>query len=369
LANQEYQKIEKILYACLNATIKNNTKTLDNQLIQDLNVILANSERARAVLAVLVTSLAKKISDSAQDVRKHQDKMSGGYSGRTLDTNVITPFLKLNHFPAMAESGWLTRSLEQDQPYTLDYRGVITPPEVKKSFLQILDKIQTKTLLAEPMLVYLLRGLVVTRDQNATLKLAKPVNLPIRTIISYLHTHFTANYQSSGASRLPVLAIHAAYQQMVEEVGRYKKCTLRKLESHTAADRKTGTIGDIQVIDEESRIFEGVEIKHQIAITPLMVKEAYIKFSSEPVKRYYLLTTSEDEQNNADITKEIIKISQIHGCQVIVNGVMNTLKYYLRLLKNPDDFIRRYVELVEQEPAIKFEHKQKWNNIITGNGG
>ena len=44
--------------------------------------------------------------------------------------------MKAVSFPAMAESGWLTRSLEQAHPYTLDYPGKITPKIVKEAFLE-----------------------------------------------------------------------------------------------------------------------------------------------------------------------------------------------------------------------------------------
>lgn len=35
-----------------------------------------------------------------------------------------------------------------------------------------------------------------------------------------------------------------------------------------------------------------------------------------------------------EIENRIFGILQIHGCEVIVNGVYTTLKYYLRLLSN-----------------------------------
>lgn len=66
------------------------------------------------------------------------------------------------------------------------------------------------------------------------------------------------------------------------------------------------------------------------------------------------------------IEEEIQRISQIHGCQVIVNGVYTTLKYYLRLLKDPAEFIDRYVELLKSDETIKFQHKTVWNDIISG---
>src|SRR5690606_12599146 len=99
--------------------------------INDLNVILEYSESAKAVITVTITSLVYKILNPEQDIRKHQTSIKDGYSGRTFDTKYITPFLKDKKFPAMAESGWLTRSLEQKTPYDIYYSGAIRPEKLK----------------------------------------------------------------------------------------------------------------------------------------------------------------------------------------------------------------------------------------------
>ena len=96
------------------------TDTTDSDLSESqerwVNAIIEKAESFRGVLTVLITSLVEKIQTPAQDVRYHQDNLPNGYSGRGLDTDHITPFMKekFRRF-AMAESGWLTRSLEQ--PY------------------------------------------------------------------------------------------------------------------------------------------------------------------------------------------------------------------------------------------------------------
>lgn len=69
----------------------------------------------KSVYTVLITLLVHKTLHPEQDIRYHQSNMKGGFSGRTIDTQHITPTLKELGLPAMAESGWLTRSLEQ--PY------------------------------------------------------------------------------------------------------------------------------------------------------------------------------------------------------------------------------------------------------------
>ena len=74
-------------------------------------VIVENQETSRGVLAVLITLLLKKFHCAEQDIRLHQTKMEGGFSGRGLDRRVVTPFMRHQKFPYMKSgSGWLTSS-------------------------------------------------------------------------------------------------------------------------------------------------------------------------------------------------------------------------------------------------------------------
>jgi DNA (cytosine-5)-methyltransferase 1 len=44
---------------------------------------------------------------------------------------------------------------------------------------------------------------------------------------------------------------------------------------------------------------------------------------------------------------------------------MPTIKYYLRLLDKTFEFIENYVNLIEADKSLKFEHKERWNNLIS----
>ena len=44
---------------------------------------------------------------------------------------------------------------------------------------------------------------------------------------------------------------------------------------------------------------------------------------------------------------------------------MPSLKYYLRLLDNTYEFVENYVKLIETDTSLKFEHKEKWNRLIS----
>ena len=331
-----------------------------------LDEMLKHSESAKGVLTVVLTSLVYKIFNKNQDIRYHQANMEGGYSGRRFDTVNITPFLKQSNFPAMAESGWLTRSLEQNLPYNKQYPGKITPIPLKNAFLNIIDIIQ-KDSENEEMLNYILQYLILQRNASI-IQLARPTNLSIKDVILKLEKHFSFNYSSSGVARLPVLAIQAIYDCLINELNRYNDKILLPLEEHTSADIRSGRIGDIEVVNHNNTPFEALEIKYGIEITKQLVSDVYSKFSSTQVDRYYILSTSGiKEAEKEEIIIEIQRIKNLHGCQVIVNGILQTLEYYLRLLTNTKDFINHYVELLEKDNSIKFEHKEKWNNIINNN--
>lgn len=331
----------------------------------DIQLIVSRSETNKGISTVLMTLLTHKVVDPAQDIRNHQAQLPNGFAGRTIDQSYITPFMKTNNFPSMAESGWLTRSLEQAHPYDLSYPGKITPVQLKTAFLDIIDQVQCHGVDAKKVLLYYMELLIKQRD-SLNIELAKPHALSISSIIKILEKHFTYHYSCSGASRLPTLAIYAAYQCMMGEVARYEGKELCPLESHNSADAQSGRIGDIDVNNIDGTAFEGVEVKHEIQITKQLVADAYEKFKIYNTDRYYLLTTATMDTANWDaIDAEIRRIAQIHGCQVIVNGVYSSLKYYLRLVKDPAEFIDHYVELLKSDETVKFPHRKAWNDIIS----
>lgn len=338
---------------------------LDINISHNIKILASHAESTKGALAVLITLLVHKIFDPKQDIRYHQAQLNSGFPGRSIDTTYVTPFMKSVNFPYMSESGWLTRSFEQPLPYTLDYKGKISPPAVKDAFLQIINVVQENNHPPENILLSLFILLIDNREK-LNLKLATPHKLSIATIITYLEKHFTYKYNCSGASRLPTLAVYAAYQCMLNQVARFKDKTLCPLESHNASDTQSGKIGDIVINNKnDGKTFEGVEIKHTIPITRQLVADAFEKFKSHATERYYLLTTA--DMKSADwnsINMEIEKINNIHGCQVIVNGVYSSLQYYLRLLQDPATFISKYVDLLQKDNTVKYQHKVAWNEII-----
>lgn len=298
--------------------------SLEGSVKSYLDLILEKSQSSKGVFTVVLTSIVYKVLNPEQDIRNHQTSIDGGYSGRTFDTKYVTPFLKKSKFPAMAESGWLTRSLEQKVPYNSEYSGAISPPKLKAAFLNTIEFVQHGDGLEE-VLSYFLQGLIIRRNKQ-TIDLAKPLHLPISVIIGLLERHFNHKYSADGAARLPVLALYAAYQCLINELKRFQGKGLLNIESHTSADSRSGRIGDIEIVDEKGKPFEAVEVKHGIPITAQLLKDAFEKFSTTQVARYYLLSTANLHKSEVSaIEKEIERIKNIHGCHVIANGLIDSL--------------------------------------------
>ena len=362
-------EIEQILQDALNSsqTTKQKKSVLKQDDLKRISQIIDRVEDKNniGVLSVLITLLVKKIADPNQDIRLHQAAMENGFSGRSLDTKYITPFLRKNNFPYMVSgSGWLTRSLEHRAPYTMDYPGQIKPKYIKLGFLHLVDQIECKSEFSKACLIEIFKQLVLFRDKSQNVALSRPKNKSIGAVVSLLEKLWGS--KTAGLSRVPVIAVFAAYKCLIKEIDRYHGHELLPLLPHNAADQKTGRSGDIDLA-YNSKTVEAVEIKHGIPIDSVLVSSAIEKIKRTSVKRYYILSTNEMLYDIETITSLTIAAKTNHGCEIIVNGVAATIRYYLRLISNTDDFIEHFVSVMEQDSGISYKIKMDWDKLQTNN--
>ncbi|MDP2205967.1 MAG: hypothetical protein Q8K65_06625 [Alphaproteobacteria bacterium] len=206
------------------------------------------------------------------------------------------------------------------------------------------------------------------RREEVRITLSIPKTHDIGTIVEIFHQHFFRSYKGAkGASRLPVLALHAIYSVMVPELRRYDGKTVKPLNEHSAADSQTGSIGDIEVSDDTLEgIFEAVEVKHNLSITEAIAADVQLKVMDKSISRYYILTTHQNCEPDEGARKVIENIKAVYDCQVIANGVMPSIRYYLRLLNDPSLIFPAYVELLQNDKAIAHEHRTAWNSVVMG---
>jgi DNA (cytosine-5)-methyltransferase 1 len=136
------------------------------------------------------------------------------------------------------------------------------------------------------------------------------------------------------------------------------------LGSHTASDRTSKTAGDIEIYENDT-VYEAIEIKLDKAIDKTIVNIAIEKIIRFNPVRYYILSDSGVKNEDKKIIENSInEIKEKHGCQIIINGITPTLKYYLRLIDDLNEFIKIYSNLIEKDCELKNIHKNTWNKII-----
>ena len=312
--------------------------------------------------------------DPKQDIRLHRTDFENGYSARSLDTRITSPFFK-KYFPKYAnkESSFLTLATRERIKWTIEDGNnlKIRNKNLKKCFLDVFDQIETHNKNPRNILYYLfIRLIELTNKEDFILQIAKKTNieigtLNINTILAMLKEHFSIKL----SSRLPVIAIYSIYEILIPLLKRYNKKILLPLQVHTSSDKHG--FGDIEIYDENNLPFEIVEIKHNIPIDKYMVFDIVKKTNGTNIKRYYILTTYAQGFENKEIEQlvnEFIScINTEKNIDIIANGIITTLKYYLRFIDNYNLFLNIYTKNLindtRQSTEIKSFHIEKWIEI------
>jgi DNA (cytosine-5)-methyltransferase 1 len=343
---------------------------------QDIDTFLDKIETDKSLVQVIVTSLIKKIISPEQDIRFHMAKFDNGYSARVLDTQVTTPFFK-KYFSKYAnkETAFLTKATRADVAWTLD-EGQKLPFRSKTlvaPFLRLIDVIQHQNnLKLDNWLVYIFAKLIQLNEQNQTVfdETIESADfsdvLNIHTVLTMLQKHFNTKL----SSRLPVIAIYAIYQELSKTMKRYDGKILRPLNVHTSSDKHG--YGDVEIWNADDTPFEMIEVKHNIPIDRNLILDVVKKSENTSVKRYYVLTTYknsfENEAEEVFINQLILKVKKQRGMEVIANGIVTTLKYYLRFIDDYHVFLKTYtaalVEDAQNSTEVKAFHISAWQDIL-----
>lgn len=356
------EKLLEIYSQCSNGSLN---ITLPEDVLNNISIVGRYIDTQKAVFTVLITLGIHKILNNNQDIRYHQTALDNGFSGRTVDTKYITPTLKELKLPSMSESGWLTRSLEQPYPYTLTYEGNIGNRNVKKSFLELVDFINNTPVLVNQVIYLLLKKAIQIREDNKVeiIKINNPDHVSIDKLMSVLMDYMKSQYSVSGGSKIPVIIFYSIYQILINELKRYDNCTLKELGFHTTCDKTSKSSGDIEIY-KGSTLFESVEIKFDINIDSHIVNRVIEKIHRFNPSRYYVLSTSGVSSSDViDINNKIFELGVEHGCQLIVNGLYTTLKYYMRLIDDTTLLINNISTNISTDKELKVEHKTKWKDL------
>jgi DNA (cytosine-5)-methyltransferase 1 len=368
-----------------------NSSSCDFEIDEDnkkrVNILVDNIDNHKSIPTALITSLVKKIINPEQDIRYHKvyfgdDKVEWnkkGYSARTFDTKYITPWMK-KHFEKWAtkESAWLTRSIEQAHPFTLDFPGRIKNKEVKKAFLEILNDVEEHDTNPYELLRYMffkMKGKYSNYQKliNFTTNI-KNKTITIQNVIDALDSYFNEDFKDKqGTSFLPVIAIYSLMQSVMGYIVKYNGKILGDLKPHTASDKTSHSLGDIEILNNDGTRYEVFEIKHNILLTKSHIEDIGVKIlnsTENNLEKYYILTTSKPDihpKELEDIKKYCTEFLKEHNVEIIPNSVIFTIKYYLRM-GDPEEFIeiftKNLTELFMNDANIKEDHIIKWKDIL-----
>jgi DNA (cytosine-5)-methyltransferase 1 len=364
LKDNNPQKLVEYLSSTKSGPVANATY-LPPTIADAIATIIENIPSNKYIFSIVITACLKKIMSPGQDIRIAQDNMPHGYSNRSLDQRQVTPFLKRHNYTHCEASGLESgRNLERPLPWDLNYQTNPRGRGNREAFLAVLHYVQEQNGDPKAVLKYMLYLDASTRETAEAVKQA-PLEQSIAKIMRVFERHFLES-SGQGKSRLPVLALYAIYESLVQEISRYDGTELVPLERHTTADLRSGSIGDIQV-NKDGEPFEGVEVKSDKPITADMVNELPRKFNGRPISRYYILSTfpgSYKKEDEEFIVKAVAQVESTTGCQVIPNGLNRSLWYYMRLLSDPSKILSSYSILLNSDEDIRPEIIKAWNSII-----
>ncbi len=343
--------------------------------IKEIDFLIEKIDSNKSIVSALVTSFVKKILEPKQDVRLHRTDFENGYSARSLDTKITTPFFK-SHFPKYAnkESSFLTLATREKIKWTKTEGNnlKIRNKKLRESFLDIFEQIEENQKNPKTYLDYLFAKLIILSESEANLfDLTENQSLEISVlniglVLEMMQKHFSVKL----SSRLPVIAIYSIYELLLPKFERYKNKKLLPLQVHTSSDKHG--FGDIEIYDKENNPFEIVEIKHNIPIDKYLIFDIVKKTQATEINRYYILTTFQngfaDLETENIVSEYILQIKQQTNLDIIANGILSTLKYYLRFTDDYGEFIRIYTKNLivdaKNSTEVKSFHLEEWNKIL-----
>ena len=288
-----------ILESAYKRALENITTSLirDHQVVTRIEYLARLGSNRAGARFILSCSLAKAFK-SEYDIRKPYTEIGGpdSYSGRSVfDEVYVAEFIQKYKLPLNSTTPFLTPAFRvRGTPLTIDVHLVGRPKRMYDEALQLLDDIQAGRVSTEDVLAEMIRWLLVIRDERqirmqslqAALSSVKgETSLSVDQIVTLVDQHL----KLPRSSRLPVLIVTAAYNAAEEYLGE----RALPLESHNAADKQTGSLGDLEItLVDDDNIVTSYEIKKR-TVSILDIDYAVTKVAESAIKidNYIFITT------------------------------------------------------------------------------
>lgn len=309
----------------------------------------------KAPIRFLMSCLLAKSHNSNVDIRKPYTEIEGSdtYSGRFYDERFIELLVHKYKLPCNSTTAYLTPAFRNlDRILTTDLALVGRPREVYVAALEILNLVHTKKEKSENILQEIIRFLLIIKSEDelrmkqliSDLKQADDI-LPLAT--EEIVTLLTQHMNCKGASRLPVLIVAAAYQTVKDQIGEVNKL----LESHNAADKQTGSIGDVEItLMNDDRIVTCYEMKDKrVTKTDIDVALQKLAKTKNKIDNYIFITTDIIE---VEVTEYAKSFYEKTGVEFAVLDCIGFIRHYLHFFhRQRNIFLNIYQSMVLSEPT------------------
>jgi DNA adenine methylase len=320
-------------------------------IANDIELVCRNEVNRACVRVLLACSLAKS-SNPSLDIRKPYTEIgtADSYAGRMYDQDYIQSFVMQHHLPCNPTTAWLTPALRnRNITLTPDVNLVGRPPQVYNATLRLLAAVYEGRISAEDLLSETIRRLIIIRDEKLlrmntrfveleSLKGAIP--LSSEDIVTLIEQHL----KSPNSSRLPVLAVAAAYEAAKEFLGE----KALPLEGHNAADKQTRSLGDIQItLVGDDNVVTAYEMKAK-KVTQNDIDIALQKVN-RTIDNYIIITTEVIDEQVKRYAASIY--AKTGGIEFVILDCIGFIRHFLHLFHRIRiNYLNAYQRLLLEEP-------------------
>jgi hypothetical protein len=343
-------------YTAAEARLQNAFIT-DGELARKIAFVAVCTSNRAGARFLLAATLAK-VHKPAVDIRKPfiqaypNDQKADAYGGRNYDEQYVFTFIIKHKLPCSSTTAFLTPAFRtKNIVLDLNQRLRGRPPELYQSILEILDAIQTKKTSATAVLNELVRLLIIEREERqARLESLKKglreqagdLVLSSEETVRLIEQHLALKH----SSRLPVLVVAAAYRAASEKLGE----KVLRLTAHTAADRQTGALGDVEItLTGDNQVVTTYEMKDKpVTITDIDIAIQKIAEATE-VQNYIFVTTAPIDSTVQEYANQ--QYRELGGVEVALLDCIGFLRHFLHLFHRlRTTFLDEYQELVLSQP-------------------
>jgi DNA adenine methylase len=346
---------------------QNILEKLYNQANEDLNCSSVRSKDTEAKIELicrcgsnkapirfLMSCLLAKIDRPDVDIRKPYTEIAGNdsYSGRHYDESLVEPFVHKYALPCNPTTAYLTPAFRNhDRLLTTDLVLVGRPREIYTTTLEVLDLVHREHEKPESVLQEILRQLSIIKHEDelrmrqliADLKQTEG-SLPLsgEDIVTLITQHLNCK----NSSRLPVLIVASIYQAVRDLI----KEENRPLEAHNAADKQTGSIGDVEItISNDDNIVTCYEMKDKrVTKTDIDVALQKLSKTTHKVDNYLFITTDIIE---IDVDEYAKSLYEKIGVEFAIMDCLGFVRHFLHFFhRRRNIFLNTYQAMVLSEP-------------------